>query len=242
MFEVGDKVVHPQHGAGVVTRREARVVLGEEREYLTIHIPLTDLLLNVPADGAEAVGVRRVIGEDVLDDLARTLTSGDVELEGNWNRRFRRNRDKIKTGNVLEIAEVIRAPRRARSRPRPLERRAPAVRPGQAAAGVRGPVRARHGRGRGAGLDRGRARERVVRAGRRGRPPRIACGSGRLPSAGSGRPGGQLKLIIRLVFALLGALAAAQVAAQAGMSHQFSEASTWAAGSASSWAAPLSAG
>jgi CarD family transcriptional regulator len=108
MFEVGDKVVHPHHGAGVVTRREARVVLGEEREYLTIHIPLTDLLLNVPADGAEAVGVRRVIGEDVLDDLARTLTTGDVELEGNWNRRFRRNRDKIKTGNVFEIAEVIR--------------------------------------------------------------------------------------------------------------------------------------
>jgi CarD family transcriptional regulator len=108
MFEVGDKVVHPHHGAGVVTRRETRVVLGEEREYLTIHIPLTDLVLNVPADGAEAVGVRRVIGEPVLDDLARTLTAGDIELEGNWNRRFRRNRDKIKTGDVFEIAEVIR--------------------------------------------------------------------------------------------------------------------------------------
>ena len=108
MFEVGDKVVHPHHGAGVVTRRETRVVLGEEREYLTIHIPLTDLVLNVPADGAEAVGVRRVIGESVLDDLARTLTAGDIELEGNWNRRFRRNRDKIKTGDVFEIAEVIR--------------------------------------------------------------------------------------------------------------------------------------
>ena len=88
MFEVGDKVVHPHHGAGVVTRRETRVVLGEEREYLTIHIPLTDLVLNVPADGAEAVGVRRVIGESVLDDLARTLTAGDIELEGNWNRRL----------------------------------------------------------------------------------------------------------------------------------------------------------
>jgi CarD family transcriptional regulator len=108
MFDVGDKVVHPHHGAGVVTRRETRVVLGEEREYLTIHIPLTDLVLNVPADGAEAVGVRRVIGESVLDDLARTLTAGDIELEGNWNRRFRRNRDKIKTGDVFEIAEVIR--------------------------------------------------------------------------------------------------------------------------------------
>jgi CarD family transcriptional regulator len=108
MFEVGDKVVHPHHGAGVVTRRETRVVLGEEREYLTIHIPLTDLVLNVPSDGAEAVGVRRVIGESVLEDLARTLTAGDIELEGNWNRRFRRNRDKIKTGDVFEIAEVIR--------------------------------------------------------------------------------------------------------------------------------------
>jgi CarD family transcriptional regulator len=108
MFQVGDKVVHPHHGAGVVTRREARVVLGEEREYLTIHIPLTDLLLNVPADGAEAVGVRRVIGEEVLDDLSRALTAGDIELEGNWNRRFRQNRDKLKTGDVFEIAEVIR--------------------------------------------------------------------------------------------------------------------------------------
>jgi CarD family transcriptional regulator len=108
MFEVGDKVVHPHHGAGVVTRREARVVLGEEREYLTIHIPLTDLLLNVPSDGAEAVGIRRVVGGSVLDDLARTLTAGDIELEGNWNRRFRRNRDKLKSGDVFEVAEVIR--------------------------------------------------------------------------------------------------------------------------------------
>ena len=52
--------------------------------------------------------MRRVIGEAVLEDLARTLTAGDIELEGNWNRRFRRNRDKIKTGDVFEIAEVIR--------------------------------------------------------------------------------------------------------------------------------------
>jgi CarD family transcriptional regulator len=108
MFEVGDKVVHPHHGAGVVTRREARVVLGEERDYLTIHIPLTDLLLNVPADGAEAVGIRGVVDESVLESLEETLTSGDIELEGNWNRRFRRNRDKLKSGDVFEVAEVIR--------------------------------------------------------------------------------------------------------------------------------------
>jgi CarD family transcriptional regulator len=108
LFEVGDKVVHPHHGAGVVTRREARVVLGEERDYLTIHIPLTDLLLNVPADGAEAVGIRRVAAGSALEELEQTLTAGDIELEGNWNRRFRRNRDKLKSGDILEVAEVIR--------------------------------------------------------------------------------------------------------------------------------------
>ena len=159
MFEVGDKVVHPHHGAGVVTRRETRVVLGEEREYLTIHIPLTDLVLNVPADGAEAVGVRRVIGESVLEDLARTLTAGDIELEGNWNRRFRRNRDKIKTGDVFEIAEVIRH-LAVRDHGRGLssgERQLFAQR--QAHARRRGAVRTRNRRGRSAHVDRRRPPE-----------------------------------------------------------------------------------
>ncbi|MDQ2967067.1 MAG: CarD family transcriptional regulator [Actinomycetota bacterium] len=108
MYKVGDKVVYPHHGAGTVVKREKREVLGEKREYLTIKILHNDMTVNVPSENAEAVGLRKVIGEDMVKVVIKALTGGGTDMPKNWNRRFKHNRDKMKTGDILELAEVVR--------------------------------------------------------------------------------------------------------------------------------------
>ncbi|MDX6409402.1 MAG: CarD family transcriptional regulator [Gaiellaceae bacterium] len=108
MYKVGDKVVYPHHGAGTVVKREKREVLGEKREYLTIKILHNDMTVNVPSENAEAVGLRKVIGEDMVKVVIKALTGGGTAMPKNWNRRFKHNRDKMKTGDILELAEVVR--------------------------------------------------------------------------------------------------------------------------------------
>ena len=101
MYKVGDKVVYPHHGAGTVVKKEKREVLGEKREYLTIKILHNDMTVNVPAENAEKVGLRKVIGEDMVKVVVKALTGGGTQMPKNWNRRFKHNRDKMKTGDIL---------------------------------------------------------------------------------------------------------------------------------------------
>jgi CarD family transcriptional regulator, regulator of rRNA transcription len=108
LYKVGDKVVYPHHGAGTVVKKEKRDVLGEKREYLTIKILHNDMTVNVPSENAEAVGLRKVIGEDMVKVVVKALTGGGTQMPKNWNRRFKHNRDKMKTGDILELAEVVR--------------------------------------------------------------------------------------------------------------------------------------
>jgi len=108
LYKVGDKVVYPHHGAGTVVKKEKREVLGEKREYLTIKILHNDMTVNVPSENAEAVGLRKVIGEDMVKVVVKALTGGGTQMPKNWNRRFKHNRDKMKTGDILELAEVVR--------------------------------------------------------------------------------------------------------------------------------------
>ena len=108
MYKVGDKVVYPHHGAGTVVKKEMREVLGEKREYLTIQILHNDMTVQVPADNAEKVGLRTVIDEDEVTLVLKYLTNGGTEMPKNWNRRFKHNRDKMKTGDIFELAEVVR--------------------------------------------------------------------------------------------------------------------------------------
>jgi CarD family transcriptional regulator len=108
LYKVGDKVVYPHHGAGTVVKREKKEVLGEKREYLTIKILHNDMTVNVPADNCELVGLRKVIDEEAVKKVVKYLTSGGTEMPKNWNRRFKHNRDKMKTGDIFELAEVVR--------------------------------------------------------------------------------------------------------------------------------------
>jgi len=108
VYKVGDKVVYPHHGAGTIVSRENRTVLGEEREYLMIRILHNDMTVTVPVDSAEKVGLRGVIDEETVLLVVKALTGGGTVMPKNWNRRFKHNRDKMKTGDIFELAEVVR--------------------------------------------------------------------------------------------------------------------------------------
>jgi CarD family transcriptional regulator len=108
LFKVGAKVVYPHHGAGTVVKKESREVLGQKRDYLTIRILHNDMTVQVPAENAEAVGLRPVIDEKMVEVVVKALKGGGTQMPKNWNRRFKHNRDKMKTGDVLELAEVVR--------------------------------------------------------------------------------------------------------------------------------------
>jgi CarD family transcriptional regulator len=107
-FEIGDKVVYPHHGAGLVMTKESRELMGTEREYLTIKILHNELTVMVPTENAGKAGLRRIIDEEEIKKVTDVLTDDVSEMPKNWNRRFKYNREKIKTGDVFELAEVVR--------------------------------------------------------------------------------------------------------------------------------------
>ncbi len=108
VFEIGDSVVYPHHGAGTVLKKEDKHVLGEIREYLTIKILHNDMTVMVPTANAAVAGLRRVVDEETCQRVIAVLQDDVSTMPPNWNRRFKFNRDKIKTGNIFDLAEVVR--------------------------------------------------------------------------------------------------------------------------------------
>ncbi len=107
-FETGDNVVYPHHGAGKVLKKESRDLLGEKRVYLTIKILHNDMTVMVPSENAAMAGLRRVIDEKTVKKVLAVIQDDVSEMPKNWNRRFKHNRDKIKTGDIYELTEVVR--------------------------------------------------------------------------------------------------------------------------------------
>ena len=101
-------MVYPHHGAGKVLKKELRNVLGVEREYLTIKIIHNEMTVMVPCENASKAGLRRIIDEEEVERVIAVLRDDVSSMPKNWNRRFKHNRDKIKTGDVFELAEVVR--------------------------------------------------------------------------------------------------------------------------------------
>ena len=107
-FECGDNVVYPHHGAGKVLKKESKLMFGQERIYLTIKILHNDMTVMVPSEKATQVGLRRVIDEETVEKVLAVMRDDLSEMPKNWNRRFKHNRDKIKTGDIYELSEVVR--------------------------------------------------------------------------------------------------------------------------------------
>jgi CarD family transcriptional regulator len=107
-FKVGDRVVYPHHGAAVIEKKETMVVAGEKREYLILKIAHGEMTLSVPTDKAEEVGMRPPISAEDVDDLFQLLGKKDVREPTNWSRRFKNHQEKLKSGDVYQVAEVVR--------------------------------------------------------------------------------------------------------------------------------------
>jgi CarD family transcriptional regulator len=107
-FEVGETVVYPHHGAALIESIETRTIKGEDKRYLVLRVAQGDLVLRVPADNVDLVGVRDVVGQEGLDKVFSVLRAPHTEEPTNWSRRYKANRDKLASGDVNKVAEVVR--------------------------------------------------------------------------------------------------------------------------------------
>ena len=108
MFQVGDKVVYPVHGAGIIEAIENQEVLGRVRSYYILKISAGNMRLMVPVETVETVGMRQIIAPEIVEDVLAVLRENADELEENWNRRYRANMEKIKSGDIFVVAAVVR--------------------------------------------------------------------------------------------------------------------------------------
>ena len=108
MFNIGDKVAYPMHGAGLIEKIEERQILGETRDYYILRIKHGNMQVMVPVSGAEETGLRSVVCKKDLDAVYKVLASESTPMDENWNRRNRDNMEKLKTGDLKEVAGVIR--------------------------------------------------------------------------------------------------------------------------------------
>ena len=107
MFNIGDKIVYPMHGAGTIDAIEEKNILGEKQNYYIIKMP-GEVKVMVPTDKAEEVGVRNIIGKDEAAKVMSVLGQNETEMSQNWNKRYRDNMDKMKSGDIYEVADVVR--------------------------------------------------------------------------------------------------------------------------------------
>lgn len=108
MFIIGEKVVYPVHGAGIIEAIEKREILGEVRNYYVLRLCTGDLKVLVPVDTVSQAGMRPICGREQLDQVRDILRHSAPVWEDNWNRRYRANMDKIKSGDICQLAEVVR--------------------------------------------------------------------------------------------------------------------------------------
>lgn len=107
-FKRGDTVIYPQHGACIVDGVKKESAFGETRDYLILRTVINEMTLKVPVDKAEEVGVRPPVGAEELEDLVSVLSKPDPRVPSNWSRRFKNHQEKLKSGDVYQVAEVVR--------------------------------------------------------------------------------------------------------------------------------------
>ncbi|HJA05492.1 MAG: CarD family transcriptional regulator [Candidatus Microbacterium stercoravium] len=108
LFEVGETVVYPHHGAATITEVKKRVIKGEEKTYLKLNVTQGGLVIEVPADNVDLVGVRDVIDESGLQEVFDVLKAPFTEEPTNWSRRYKANLEKLASGDVIKVSEVVR--------------------------------------------------------------------------------------------------------------------------------------
>ena len=108
MFSVGDRIAHPMHGAGIIDSIVKRKVDGAEKDYYVLKLPVGDMLVMIPVESSESIGVRPIVGKDAAEQILIAIADIEVNMTQNWNKRYRENMLKIKSGDLLEVAAVIK--------------------------------------------------------------------------------------------------------------------------------------
>jgi CarD family transcriptional regulator len=108
MFIIGDRIVYPMHGAGVIEQIEEKLILGEVRKYYILKVPCGDMKIMIPIESSQEIGVRAIISMDEINEVMDVLKAESSEMSNNWNRRYRENMEKLKTGDIYNVAEVVR--------------------------------------------------------------------------------------------------------------------------------------
>ena len=109
MFREGDKIVHPMHGAGVVERIVQQKINGVLRDYYVLKLPVRSMVVMIPTHNCADIGVRPVMDADEAEQLLCALSGIEVDMEQNWNRRYRENMERLKSGDLMQVAQVIKA-------------------------------------------------------------------------------------------------------------------------------------
>lgn len=108
MFVIGDRIVYPMHGAGVIEQIEEKLILGESRRYYILRVPCGDMKIMIPIESSKEIGVRGIISVEQVTEVIGILSAQSTEMSNNWNRRYRENMEKLKTGDIYNVAEVVR--------------------------------------------------------------------------------------------------------------------------------------
>lgn len=108
MFNIGDKIVYPMHGAGVIEAIDEKEILGEKQKYYIMKLPIGDMKVMVPLNNVNEIGLRRVIKGKEIDKVIEVLKDKNITMSSNWNHRYRAHLEKIKSGNIYKVAEVVR--------------------------------------------------------------------------------------------------------------------------------------
>ena len=108
MFCVGDMIAHPMHGAGVIDSIEERKVNGCVRQYYILKMPAGGMIVMIPTESSEAIGVRPIVDSEEAEELMNSISGITVEMTSNWNRRYRENMQRLKSGDLMEVARVVK--------------------------------------------------------------------------------------------------------------------------------------
>ncbi len=108
MYQIGDKIVYPMHGAGIIRAIEEKEILGSVNSYYILEVPTGNISLMVPVKNAEEIGVRDVVAPSVIDELFTFIADARVQVNENWNKRYRENMVKIKSGDLFEIGPIYK--------------------------------------------------------------------------------------------------------------------------------------
>jgi CarD family transcriptional regulator len=109
LFNIGDKVVYPLHGAGVIESIEEKEILGERQKYYIMKMPIGNMKVMVPMRSVKSIGLREVVDEETVTRVLERLKSRDLGTNANWNRRYRANMDKMRSGDIYQVADVVRS-------------------------------------------------------------------------------------------------------------------------------------